>query len=76
LFGDCVGTNAEPGQWDPTQLRNRKTGHHHSSESLKQTLDRIGFVEVEVRQEKLELPGLVAPPDRVFLIFSAKRPAQ
>jgi hypothetical protein len=33
-------------------------------------------VEVEVRQEKLELPGLVAPPDRVFLIFSAKRPAQ
>lgn len=72
-FGDCVGTSAEPGQWEPP-LRNRTTGYHHSSESLKQTLERIGFEEVEVRGVKLDLPGLTAPPDRLFLCFSAKKP--
>ena len=75
FFGDCVGTSAEPGQWEPP-LRNRTTGYHHSRESLQHTLERNGFVEVEVRGEKLDLPGLVAPPDRVFLVFSAKKPAQ
>src|SRR5690606_39190350 len=75
FFGDGAGTSAEPGQWEPP-LRNRTTGYHHSPESLQHTLERIGFVEVEVRGEKLDLPGLVAPPDRVFLVFSAKKPAQ
>jgi hypothetical protein len=55
-FGTCVGTSGQPSDWQP-EYRNRGQAYLHTAESLKELLERIGFVEVVVTEQSARAPA-------------------
>lgn len=79
-FGTCVGTSGQPSDWQP-EYRNRGQAYLHTAESLKELLERIGFVEVVVTEQSArapaplqEDPADLAIPKRM-LAFAGKTPS-
>lgn len=81
-FGNCVGVSGQqPQDWQP-ELRNRAGAFHHTASSLKMLLERLGFMDVEVKDPPMaeflpagsQLRERAVKANMKALIYTAKKP--